>query len=263
RTKIATMLIHVDLLDPRPEAVAAACPLAASVNIPADQLPMRRYELPRRGEAVKIAALEGADAAMEPLRDADLVPMIEHDLVFGGPAQRARLWEPSSFLEETLPHLTTGTALDLGCGAGRDSVFLAAHGWTVQAVDRLPDALEIGRGLAARYLERGEIDNLVWLNLDLDARPVADIHPQPDLAIMFRFLHHPTLAALPSLLAPGGSVLLEVFTLENAARHGKPRPSRCAGVRELTQLIAPLKVLQADENWRRDGRHTARIWARR
>ena len=40
--------------------------------------------------------------------------------------------------------------LDLGCGAGRDSVFLALRGWDVLAVDNMPKALARVRRLAAR-----------------------------------------------------------------------------------------------------------------
>ncbi|NQD91165.1 class I SAM-dependent methyltransferase, partial [Pseudomonas sp. CrR25] len=35
-----------------------------------------------------------------------------------------------------------GLALDLGCGAGRDSLELLRHGWRVLAVDMAPQALE-------------------------------------------------------------------------------------------------------------------------
>jgi SAM-dependent methyltransferase len=40
--------------------------------------------------------------------------------------------------------------LDLGCGAGRDSGFLALRGWRVLAVDNMPKALARARTLAAR-----------------------------------------------------------------------------------------------------------------
>ena len=38
--------------------------------------------------------------------------------------------------------------MDLGCGAGRDSCFLALRGWDVLAVDNMPKALDRARLLA-------------------------------------------------------------------------------------------------------------------
>jgi SAM-dependent methyltransferase len=57
---------------------------------------------------------------------ADLVELIE------GPAARA-----------------PGRALDLGCGTGTDSIYLAQHGWDVTGVDMVPEALALARRNAA------------------------------------------------------------------------------------------------------------------
>jgi Methyltransferase domain len=41
--------------------------------------------------------------------------------------------------------LAVGRALDLGCGTGTDTIYLARHGWDVTAVDMVPKALAIAR----------------------------------------------------------------------------------------------------------------------
>ena len=46
------------------------------------------------------------------------------------------------------PPLSTGTALDLGCGTGDSSIYLAQHGWKVTAVDFVPRALDKARAKA-------------------------------------------------------------------------------------------------------------------
>ncbi|HEX2286393.1 MAG TPA: class I SAM-dependent methyltransferase [Mycobacterium sp.] len=49
---------------------------------------------------------------------------------------------------DTAP-LTPGTALDVGCGTGDSSIYLATHGWKVTGVDFVPKALDKARTKAA------------------------------------------------------------------------------------------------------------------
>jgi ubiquinone/menaquinone biosynthesis C-methylase UbiE len=46
------------------------------------------------------------------------------------------------------PPLPAGTALDLGCGTGDSSIYLAQHGWKVTAVDFVAKALVTARAKA-------------------------------------------------------------------------------------------------------------------
>lgn len=56
--------------------------------------------------------------------------------------------EPTLFLAEICARRKPGRALDLGCGAGTDSVYLARQGWEVTALDFMPKALEFTRSRA-------------------------------------------------------------------------------------------------------------------
>ena len=57
--------------------------------------------------------------------------------------------EPSLFLAEICIEREPGKALDIGCGAGTDSVFLAQQGWDVTSLDFMPKALEYTQARAA------------------------------------------------------------------------------------------------------------------
>ena len=55
--------------------------------------------------------------------------------------------------------LRPGRALDIGCGTGTDTTYLATHGWDVTAIDMVPKALAAARrnataaGVAPRFIE--------------------------------------------------------------------------------------------------------------
>ena len=61
--------------------------------------------------------------------------------------------------------LPVGRALDLGCGTGTDTIYLAAHHWDVTGVDMVPKALAIARrnataaGVAPHFVE-GDVTRL-------------------------------------------------------------------------------------------------------
>ena len=102
-------------------------------------------------------------------------------------------------------------ALDLGCGPGRNAIWLAEQGYQVDAVDLSPEALDWARERAA---QRGVEVNLVRANIfDWQApHPAYDLvydsgcfhHLPPHRRISYRTL-------LERTLAPGGAFGLGCF----------------------------------------------------
>ena len=105
--------------------------------------------------------------------------------------------EPSPLVTRFSRELKPGPALDLACGPGRNSLYLAEQGWRVRAVDGSPLAIEILRerararklpiDSAVSDLERGEFEiepSLYGLICDcyyLSAQPDSEdeVRPSP------------------------------------------------------------------------------------
>lgn len=167
-------------------------------------LEARRHELPPRGSSLGVV---GDPPAW--LRETFDVSVVEQ-----GDGNR-RLWTVNPILERVVNERTQpGTVIDLGCGQGRDAVWLAANGWRVIAVDHLPDAIERGRDLQARYAPESVIQWEVGDLADWQSSPV-------DLAYM---AYGPTHRVDPWMVKTSG-VLIVGFSQAHFDRHGKPNPA--------------------------------------
>jgi 2-polyprenyl-3-methyl-5-hydroxy-6-metoxy-1,4-benzoquinol methylase len=71
---------------------------------------------------------------------------------------------PSAHLVQTASDLSPGLALDAGAGNGTETLWLAEHGWQVDALDFAATALRDGAEAAAR---QGLADRVTWLEADL------------------------------------------------------------------------------------------------
>lgn len=125
---------------------------------------------------------------------------------------------PSALLDEWLPKLAIGPgeprAIDLACGLGRNSLYLARHGWRVSAVDI--SAVALGK-LAAAATDGLDIR---CTEMDLEAGqpwPEALRAEGPfDLALMIRYTNLPLVGRLLDLLRPGGYLLAEAHRVTDA-----------------------------------------------
>lgn len=252
------------LLDIRPSGAFAASHVPRSANIPLEQLTARVHELPDRSaplclidtDPLRIAEAQSALASrgyrcIDRLASAD-------DLAESGPP-RVRLWQPTPLLRQALaarPVPPAARALDLACGTGRDAVYLALHGYNVDAVDILPDALVRAASLAQ--------------NCGVDLHPLqVDLrHDWPftdgsyDLVCMFRFLHRPILSRLPLLLRPSGLMVVETFHESSVDTVQGPRnPAHLLGRGELRAAFPGMEIVHCADAVEHGGRFFSQVIA--
>ena len=140
----------------------------------------------------------------------------------------------ASYLDE-VP--TAGQALDLACGSGAASVWLAQRGLTVTGVDVSAVAIEQAVELAARH---GVADRCHFAVADLDDGLPAG--PPVAMILCHRFRDPRLYPAIVDRLAPGGLLAISVLS-EVGAQPGVFR----AAAGELEEAFTGLQVLAAGE----------------
>ena len=134
------------------------------------------------------------------------------------------LWraEPNQYVVAEVKGLPPGRALDLGCGEGRNAVWLAMRGWRVTGVDFSAVGLAKARALAER--SGATVD---WVEADL-------LNYEPPMGtidlVLVAYLHLPAderrvvLRRAAAALAQGGMLLVIGHDVSNlTAGYGGPK----------------------------------------
>lgn len=153
--------------------------------------------------------------------------------------------QPSEFLTRWLPQISSGQALDVACGAGRNAFYLAEAGFTVDAVD------VSGAGLArarASACDRGITVN--WIERDLDTGIPGD--DRYDLILMIRYVNPTLLGSLPERLRPGGYLLCEEHLVTTAEVIGPENPRFRVQPGELEKAASQMHVVFCEETLHAD-----------
>lgn len=120
--------------------------------------------------------------------------------------------EPNRFLVEATSGLSPGAVLDVACGEGRNSIWLAERGWRATGVDFSAVALAKARKQAA---SRGvEVE---WIEADVRAWAPAGSF---DLVVLMylqlpRAERHPVYRHFADVVAPRGHLLVVGHDVEN------------------------------------------------
>jgi len=122
---------------------------------------------------------------------------------------------PADFLVENVGLLPVGRVLDVAAGNGRNAIYLAGLGFTVEGVDRSEEAVSSALG-AAR--QAGVHIDMRVVDLEI-GRPIRkDAY---DVIICFNYLQRSLFPQIKEGVRRGGIVVYETFTIDQA-QFGRP-----------------------------------------
>lgn len=170
--------------------------------------------------------------------------------------------DPSPVLRSYEPHIPDGRALDIATGTGRNAVFLAEAGYTVDALDASSEGLAI---VSERAANRGIADRIETIQGDVSTYGFpAETY---ELITMSFFHTLDRFADMAEALVPGGYLFVEGHLRSSKTTPSGPQDDRYRfAANELLRAGLGLTVLYYDEtteerpNDRR--RATARLLAR-
>ncbi len=152
------------------------------------------------------------------------------------------------FLRRNIRLLPRGRALDLATGGGRNAVFLAQHGFEVDAVDISPIGLAKARRLAAQVGVK-----IHPCLADLDRFPIPE--ERYDLIADFYFLSRRLIPKIKKGLRRRGKVIFETFLIDqrDLAPGGPRDPKYFLKHNELLSLFRGFRILIYREGVFREG----------
>lgn len=118
-----------------------------------------------------------------------------------------------SEMRELMTHITSGSALDLGCGQGRNSLFLQQQGFTVTAFDANPNAIATLKNI----IENEKLDNIYPHVADANSASISEIYDVIISTVVFMFLsreRHPDIIANMQAQTRSGGFNLIVCALD-------------------------------------------------
>ncbi len=144
--------------------------------------------------------------------------------------------EPNPFLKNHIRFLPKGKVLDIATGEGRNAIFLAQHGFEVDAVDISEKGLR-----KARQLAREKGIQINTFEVDLDRFQIEK--ERYDVIADFYFLKRRLISRIKRGLKKGGRVIFETYILDH-------RKLRAGGPKQAKYFLKPNELIRLFKNFR-------------
>ncbi len=133
-----------------------------------------------------------------------------------------------------------GRALDIACGRGRNTLFLAERGWEVVAMDQADE------GLALLAAEGKDFKRKITVK-HVDLEQTTELPVGFDLVMLFFYLQRSLLPHLRAAVAPGGLAVVRTFSSAGDFPGGPENPDFVLRPGELKEVFAGWEILRHEE----------------
>lgn len=272
----------MNAIDCRPFSDYCAGHLQGAASLPATELFARMHELPKRSQALSLYGTAATLSLAQEFLGArghiiaqhvEWTPALAAHLAATGQLETGtascQLWQAAPllqhFVNDLMPRygIQPGKGLDIACGAGRDLIYLAQHGWDMTGVDWSEDSLQRVASLA--QATQVKVRTLLQ-DLETEAAPLQELADGSiQLVCVARYLHRPLFPTIRRLLSRGGIVIYQTFMqgCEQTAI-GRPRnPKFLLAAGELANLFHGFDIILDEVELLDDGRPVSAFVARR
>ncbi len=149
--------------------------------------------------------------------------------------------EPETELVRAVTELETkGLALDLACGRGKDSVFLAQQGFEVISVDGAIEAMRNVSILKQKH-------SLMIHPIVADLRSFAILPDTFDLIVMIRYLQRDLFQPIQAGLKSGGHIFIKTFNSNYLKYNPSFKPEYLLSPLELQTTFSSLETIDHNQ----------------
>eukprot|EP00941_MAST-03F_sp_MAST-3F-sp1_P002134 g2134.t1 len=214
---------HHCIIDVRPPSSYTAGHIKGSTNLPFP-FGLRSAELPPRHTSIALvaASAEELEVVSKKLKNNYTIEwgkVATPDICTEKGLTSRRLWNASPCLIKVIKKIEDkkpcfGEVIDIGCGSGRDCVYLASRGWNVIGIDNKAIQKE-------RFESLVENSNIVkqcsFRLIDVEKEWCTNTNTNKqilhaDVVHMARYLHRPLLRVIrDAIVRPGGFVVIHTF----------------------------------------------------